>query len=514
MTRLRSALLACALLCAAPFAAPSVLHAQRASFEELQTFSAVLNYVRMNYVDSVTYTPLVRAAIAGALSSLDPHSRYVRLEAGRIVEEVARGTTASVGLVLSDTDDGVIVAAVGPGSPAERAGVLALDRIVSVQDTSAAGLGSTDVEAKLAGALESNVRLTLERGSLASPQRVDVRLKRAKYTWPAVSATTMLDSITGYVRFNEFTAGSAKEVEKAVKAVQKSGAKQLILDVRGNPGGIVGEAVSIASLFLPEGTLVFSTDGRSPAADARYSTSSNGPFVRLPVILLVDGGSASAAEALAAALQDHDRALLVGHRTFGKALVQAEHILPAGDVLWLTIARVVSPSGRVIQRDYRDLTTGQYRALAGTSGSAVKTFRSDAGRPLGAAGGVAPDIELPPRPVMPPWATIALDSAIDQDVIRDAIVALPASVTADAWTGMAEQWTALLLDPFLEQVGRRITPVSPQHELRSYLARFLAVRLAESHWGPGAGARVKALTDSEVAEARTRFPALASLLRP
>ena len=510
MTALRRSL----LLFTALLVVPGSVHAQRASFEELQTFSAVLNYVRLNYVDSVTYTPLVRAAIAGALSSLDPHSRYVRLEAGSIVADVARGTLASVGLVLGDTDDGVMVAAVGPDSPAERAGVLALDRIVAVQDTSTAGLGSTDVEAKLAGALESSVRLALERGPHAAPQRVEVRLKRAKYTWPAVSATTMLDSITGYVRFNEFTSGSAKEVEKAVKAVQKSGAKQLVLDLRGNPGGIVSEAVSIASLFLPEGTLVFSTDGRSRAADARFSTSNNGPFVRLPLILLVDGGSASASEALAAALQDHDRALLVGHRTFGKALVQAEHVLPAGDVLWLTIARVVSPSGRIIQRDYRDLTTGQYRALAGTNGSTAKTFRSDAGRPLGAAGGVAPDVELAPRPVMPPWATIALDSAIDQDVIRDAVAAIPAGVTADAWAGMTQQWTDTLLEPFLAQVNRRITPVSPAPEVRAYLARFLAVRLAESHWGTADGARVRALTDSEIAEARTRFASLASLLKP
>jgi carboxyl-terminal processing protease len=493
--------------------APGRVSAQRASFEELQTFSAVLNHIRINYVDSVSYTPLVRAAIAGALSALDPHSRYVRLEASNILKDVARGATSSVGLVLDDSEEGVIVAAVGPGSPAERAGILALDRIVAVQDTSVAGLGSEDVEAKLAGAHESNVKLAIERGSKAAPQRVGVRLKRAKYSWPAVSASTMVDSITGYVRFNEFTSGSADEVQKAIKSVQKTGAKRVVLDLRGNPGGIVSEAISIASLFLPDHTLVFSTDGRTTTSDAQHYTTKNGPFTKLPLVMMIDGGSASASEALAAALQDHDRALLVGHRSFGKALVQAPFVLPAGDVLWLTIARVVSPSGRIIQRSYRDLTSGQYRSLAGTTPGAAAGFRSDAGRPLEAAGGVAPDVELAVRPILPPWTSIALDSAFDQIVIRDAAAALPVTVTADAWAGMDDRWQTILLDPFVALVDARIEKVSVDATLRPYIARFLAVRFAETRWGNEAAARVRMLTDSEVRSAASQFDSLATRLK-
>jgi carboxyl-terminal processing protease len=491
---------------------PGTLHAQRASFEELQTFSAVMNHIRINYVDSVSYTPLVRAAIAGALSALDPHSRYVRLEASNIVQQVDHGVVASVGLQLDDTEDGVIVAAVGPGSASERAGILALDRVVAVNDSPTIGLESTDVEARLAGMHDSAIRLTVERGAKAAPQRFAVRLKRANYTWPAVSAAFMLDSITGYVRFNEFTPGAAKEVERAIKAVQGTGAHRLILDLRGNPGGVVNEAVSIAGLFLPEKTLVFSTAGRATDADEKYVTTKNGPFTKLPLVMMVDGGSASASEALAGALQDHDRALLVGHRSFGKALVQAPFALPAGDVLWLTIARVISPSGRIIQRPYNGMTSGQYRAFAGTNSDTTAIFRSDAGRPLGAGGGIAPDITLPARPDLPPWSAIALDSAIDVQVIQSASASLPASVTADAWTAMSAEWNSLLLDPFLAQVSSRIVAVQPDERLRSYMARFLAVRFAETRWGNAASARIRALTDTEVTAALAQFGRLPELL--
>ena len=512
MRAMRIVLAACAIAIGAT--APARAQAQRASFEELQTFSAVLNHIRINYVDPVSYTPMVRAAIAGALSALDPHSRYVRLEASEILAQVAQGVTASVGLNLDDSEDGVIVAAVGPGSPAEKAGILALDRIVAVEDSPTTGLGAKDVESKLAGTHESTVHLRVERGARTLPQRVNVRLKRSKYTWPAVSANTMVDSVTGYVRFNEFTSGSASEVEKAIRGVQGTGAKQLILDLRGNPGGIVSEAVSIASLFLPDHTLVFSTAGRTSTANESQHTKKNGPFTKLPLILLVDGGSASASEALAAALQDHDRALIVGHRSFGKALVQAPFALPAGDMLWLTIARVVSPSGRIIQRSYKDMTSGQYRALAGTTAGDTASFRSDGGRKLEAAGGVSPDVALPPRPEMPPWATIALDSAIDQSVIRDALPAVPATMTAETWAASPELWNHLLLEPFVAQVNSRIVKVDPDAGVRTYLARFLAVGLAESRWGNKASARVRMLTDPEVAAAASNFANMAALLKP
>jgi hypothetical protein len=229
---------------------------------------------------------------------------------------------------------------------------------------------------------------------------------------------------------------------------------------------------------------------------------------------MIDGGSASASEAVAGALQDHDRALLVGHRSFGKALMQAPFFLPAGDVLWLTIARIISPSGRIIQRPYNGLTAGQYRSFAGTKTQAEAAYKSDAGRPLGAGGGIAPDVELPARTDIPAWATIAIDSAIDQQVLRDALAALPATVTPDSWAHDAAMWSKLLLDPFLKQVNDRITKVQPDEVLRSVLARSLAIRLAQARWGNAESIKLRAITDGEVNLAIKQFDAMPTLLKP
>src|SRR5439155_1078595 len=307
---------------------------QPSAYEELQTFSAVLNHIRVNYIDSVTYTQLVRAAIDGVMQALDPHSRFEshadRDKAGKL----DRGELAVTGLVLEDVDGAPSVLTVMSKSPADKAGIQPGDRLALVNDTTVAGLDVRALELRLAGDKGSKVRLCFERGPRLEPDTFSVTLKRA------------------------------------------------------------------------------------------------GEFSTAPLIVLIDGGSASAAEALAASLQDHDRALLLGRRSFGKALMQTAFLTPSGDIVWLTVGRVITPSGRFIQRRYRGLRSEEYRAFGGVAGAGedtLETFRTDNGRTVRGGGGIAPDVELPRPAPVPVWWSAAADSGLD-DALADSIaLTLPAT---------------------------------------------------------------------------------------
>ena len=208
---------------------------------------------------------------------------------------------------------------------------------------------------------------------------------------PRLSIVRLADPVTGYVRLDEFGEKAASEVHDALKRLRGQGATQFMLDLRRNPGGEVRASVELASEFFPKNTVVFSTRGRKKEVDTTFVTKRDGEFRSAPLIVLIDGGSASAAEALAASLQDHDRALLLGRRSFGKALMQTAFLTPSGDVVWLTVGRVITPSGRFIQRRYRGLRYEEYRAFGGGAGAGedtLETFRTDNGRTMRGGGGI------------------------------------------------------------------------------------------------------------------------------
>ena len=465
---------------------------QRSAYEELQAFSGVLNHVRINYVDSVSYAQLVHAAIDGMLRALDPHSAfYSRLDYEKL-NAIERGELAVTGLVLEEVDSAVTVLAVTPRSPAAKAGILPGDRLVMVNDTSVAGLSVRTLELRLAGAKGSKVRLRLERGPRLEPDTLAVNVKRDFLQIRSVSVARMVDSITGFVRLEEFGVGAGKEVHDALNRLKGQRMRQAILDLRGNPGGLVTSAVDVASEFFPRGTVVFRTMGRKRDVDTTYTTTRDGAFAALPLIVLIDEHSASAAEALAGSLQDHDRALLLGRRSFGKALMQtAFFVPPSGEILSLTIGHVVSPSGRFIQRRYRGIGAERYRSLAGRGGAGedtLKEFRTDAGRVVRGGGGIAPDVELPKPAPLPVWWSLAADSGFD-DAISDSVAPTlsgtgPARI---AWLTAREEWRTKLLLPFLARVRARLkVAAQTDSALDARLAFNLAARVAEVRWGPDA----------------------------
>jgi carboxyl-terminal processing protease len=491
---------------------------QPTSYEQLQAFSSVLNYVRRNYVDSVGYTEMVRAGIEGVLSSLDPHSRFVSKAEWDRESALERGELAITGLVLEDVDSAVIVLAMFPGSPAAKAGIQPGDRISAVDDTTTAGQRSERLAVRLAGDKGSKVRVSFERGSRAEPDTYSVVLKREfiKPVW--VPEPMMLAPGVGYVRLAEFGEGAADQLKAAIKKLTGQGATQIMLDLRNNPGGIVTESVAIASLFLPDETLVFRTRGRRAAADADFRTQRDGTFRKLSLIVLVNERSASASEALAGSLQDNDRALLTGRRTFGKALMQSLFVVtPTEDNIWLTIGRVISPSGRIIQRRYKGLLYEQYRALGGTGGDASDTqtvYHTADGRVVRGGGGILPDVVLPDPPELPVWWTIAADSGIDLEIADSVAAQLPATTAARAqWLDARAEWQTRLVEPYLARVRSRLHVTAvPDTALASRLGRILALRVADVRWGADAGADFRLHNDPDVRASLPYFGKLQGLL--
>jgi carboxyl-terminal processing protease len=490
-----------------------VLSAQERAYEELQTFSAVLNHVRLNYVDSVTYRPLVRAAIAGVLHSLDPHSAFVAVPEREIEERIARGELLLPGISLESVGERITVLSVGPDSPAARAGLLPGDRIVEVRDTPVVGLSADEVQLHLAAPKGKSIGLKVERGLLLEPASFKTTIRSAEYQWPVVLNVHMLDRRTGYVRLSQFGEKARQQVHDATKSLLKSGADRIVLDLRGNPGGLVAQAVDLASEFLPAKTLVFRTRGRKIDANQDYVTQSKGEFVQVPLVLLVDHGSASASEALAGALQDHDRAVIVGRRTFGKALVQATLPLPSGDIVRLTIARVLTPSGRFIQRNYTGLGASQYWALAGTAGSGgdtVKIFYTEHKREVKGGGGIAPDVAVEAFSALPVWVSAARDSAWDT-VIADSVAATlaPDSAARSRWLANPAAWLPLVAQ--LQARARRLgiaAELSP--EAAREVARLMAARAAHVRWNAETGWDLLGRNDPDIQAALGAFSLLHS----
>lgn len=513
MSRIRAGLLVLALS-----GAPAVVVAQsRAAYEELQTFSGVLNHIRLNYPDSVSYSELVAAAIRGVLRSLDPHNSYVSRLEWMKRSALERGELATVGIALEDVDGSATVLAVAPRSPAAKGGVLPGDRIIALNDTVVAGLDMRTLELRLAGEKGSKVRVRLERGARLEPDTFSITLKRNTFAVRSVSVVRMVDSITGFLRLEEFSGKASDEVHDALKKLRGMRARQVILDLRGNPGGAVVDAVEIASEFLPRNTVVFRTRGRKRDVDTTYVTKRDGDFVNLPLVVLIDERSASASEALAGSLQDHDRALLVGRRSFGKALMQSIFLLPSGDNVWLTIGRVVTPSGRFIQRRYHGIGYEQYRSFGGRSGAEEDTlavFRTDAGRPVRGGGGIAPDIVVPIIAPLPVWWSFAADSGFD-DAVSDSVAhTLPATPAARAaWLNAESEWRAKLLPPFLARVRARLGVAAVTDSLlERRLARILATRVAEVRWGSEAYDEFLIRNDGAIRVAVEQFPRLRDLL--
>ena len=315
----------------------------------------LLHIIDDQYVDTVDVADLVEKAMPQLLSELDPHSVYISAKDKQTAEDDLRGSFSGVGIEFTIRQDTVRVQNVIGNGPAERAGLIAGDKIVTIDDSLFVGKKVTNEEAmhRLKGPKDTKVKVGVIRYG-----EKDVRqftITRGEIPMHSVNAVYMIDEKTGYVRIKNFGENTYRELLVALAQLAMDGFQQLVIDLRGNTGGYLGTAVQIANEFLPKGRLIVYTEGRhSPRED--FLSDGRGSYQQMPLVVLIDEGSASASEILSGAIQDNDRGTIIGRRSFGKGLVQKPIEFNDGSLMRLTIARYYSPSGRCIQKPY---TSGQ-----------------------------------------------------------------------------------------------------------------------------------------------------------
>ena len=386
----------------AALALASTVCAQNADDKLRRTEAIIQNY----YVDNVDSDTLATEAIRAMLRTLDPHSAYTTPAETAEFTQPLDGKFSGIGIQFNMLDDTVYVIQPTAGGPSERVGILPGDRIVAANDTVIAGLKLTNrkVMGYLRGPKGTEVSLKVKRGD----EFIDFDVVRDDIPIFSVDEVFMADPTTGYIRITRFAEETAKEVKEAIAKLKAKGMKNLILDVSDNGGGFLGAAFDLASEFLPAGTPVVSTSGRA-SRPTTYTTEGSGDFLDGRVVVIANQNSASASEILSGALQDNDRALIVGRRTFGKGLVQRPFPFPDGSMIRLTVSRYYTPSGRCIQKHYDKGKGEEYmleilsRYDAGELWSADSIQRPDSlryetlhnHRHVYGGGGIIPDVFVP-----------------------------------------------------------------------------------------------------------------------
>lgn len=335
---------------------PYAYAAADSSLKQLRTFVDVLEFVKENYVEKTDTDKLISGAIKGMVGELDDFSQYLDPKDYKDLKNDTRGDFGGLGIRLQKIDGFITVVTPMPGTPAFKAGVMPGDRILFVDDKDLDGLKLDEAVELMRGPVGSKVKISMSRKDEKSGEYKklpDFNFKRERIV-PEVVYHRMLPGKVGYIYMVDFSGHSTEEVKKALADLQKQGMTSLILDLRFNPGGLLTGAVDISKLFLGPDQMIVYTQGRKQEYYQEFKTSSAGEYLAIPMAVLVNQGSASASEIVSGALQDNSRAFVVGQRTFGKASVQQVLPLSGGAGLRLTIAKYYTPSGRLIQRDYRD----------------------------------------------------------------------------------------------------------------------------------------------------------------
>jgi carboxyl-terminal processing protease len=393
MTRSRRTALAAAALL--PLLAGGFILQERSTRDGARLFDQVMMLVADRFVDTVGTGALYEKAARGLVEELkDP---YTELLSPKDLQEFSRATNGNyggVGMLIEDLEGHITVSKVFPNTPAEEAGIQEGDRIIQIDTVSTRGWKLNKVSETLIGRPGTRVNVRFGRTGVGEP--IQVRFTRAIIHVPAVPYAIMLDGNIGYIPLQRFSETAADEIESAVQRLTKEGARGIVLDLRGNGGGILDESIAVSNLFLPAGKEVASVRGRGTRPQV-YVTENKPVVPTTPVIVLTDGGSASASEIVAGALQDHDRALIVGTTSFGKGLVQTLYPLDGGYALKMTTAKWFTPSGRSIQKE-RKLVDGQFVEVQPDSleTDSVKkerpTFKSASGRTVYGGGAITPDV--------------------------------------------------------------------------------------------------------------------------
>jgi len=362
--------------------------------EHYRAFTAALNAIENSYVDKVEPDRLVYGAVRGMLGTLDPHSSFFDPREYAQMRERQEGRYYGIGVSIQAIDGDITAMLVFEGSPAYKKGIRRGDILARVAGEDAKGWTVDQAMHKLRGPKGTNVEVGIKRRGYE--QLIPIQLTRDEVTIPTVPAYFMIDATTGYIRMQDFGENTDRDVKHALHDLASKGMKRLLFDVRNNPGGPLDQAIKVANEFLPKGKMIVYTRGRVTNSDQDYRAQEDSEFLDIPVVMLANRNSASASEIVTGALQDHDRAYIVGETTFGKALVQSVYRISGGAGLALTTAHYYTPQGRLIQRPW-DASFDEYLSYSLRDQDSDRPHnpsdlkRTVAGRPVYSGGGIEPD---------------------------------------------------------------------------------------------------------------------------
>jgi len=503
-------------------------------FEKMKRAFAIISG---RYVEPVDTKEVAEAGVKGMLESLDPHSSYIPPEQVRDTRDQYEGSFGGIGVRFEPGDTARVISPIA-GGPSEKVGIMAGDRIVKIKDSTAIGLSGNEIQDRLKGEIGTEVTLTIYRP--LADKRMTFMIERGEIPLYSINASYMVDEETGYVEISRFAMSTHEEFLEKVDRLKSEGMERLVLDLRDNPGGVMQSAVKIADELLGAGMTIVRTKGRSSEMNTQYRGHDGGALENQPVIVLVNRRSASASEILSGALQDHDRALVVGRRTFGKALVQKQFELNDGSLMQMTVGRYYTPVGRLIQTPYeKGNRKAYYQEKSADWRDAVYdvdsykdsipdslTYQTDHGRTVFGGGGILPDYVVAPDTTA--LSTFVRRSQLDglfarhwfsrheqelrstwQEREEEFLSAYEVPSTAvDSFWAYAQREDLLTLTSEPNEVNpkERIFARSETGAVRDMLRLRLKGRLANVMYGTGTGRSILNRTDPAFQKAMSLWP--------
>lgn len=421
----------------------------------LTTFNAIVKELELNYVDTIRPVEAFDAAIEAFLSTVDPYTEYYSADDRTELTKITTGQYeyGGIGSYIMERNGSSYISGPMEGAPAARAGLRSGDKIIRVDSVDTSNMGSADVTKILRGLAGTPVSVTVQRPFVAD-SIITFDIVRSKLSDPSVPYWGVIDGNTGYIRLTQFLADSGKDVAAALQEFKANPeVTQIVLDLRGNGGGLLEQAVDILGNFLPKGTEVLKTRGKDKNLEKVYKTTKKPLFPDIPLAVLIDGGSASASEITAGALQDLDRAVLIGTRSFGKGLVQSTRPLPFDGLLKVTVAKYYTPSGRLIQAlDYSQRNPDG--TVARTPDSLTNVYHTLHGREVRDGGGLKPDITID-------WGKV---SPLAYNLVADNKVFDFATKYANTHDTIPSAWDFVITDEIYEDFKGSFDPASLKYD--------------------------------------------------
>ena len=465
---------------------------QLGKFVEIQ--NAILKELNRSYVDSLPVERMQKAAIDAMLGALDPYTVYVPAEEDEDFRLQIEKSYGGIGAIIfkPEKEGNVVINEPYAGSPCAKAGLVCGDEILEINGESVVGKDAGECSSRMKGQPGTEVKFRVKK--LRSRDTVDVYVTRERIHIPDIEYAAMLDDgSTGYIAQSGFTEGVADQLRSEILKLKRQGMKKLVLDLRGNGGGLLQEAVSIVSLFVPRGSVVVTARGRDPKDVVTYKTFRDPLDLKLPLVVLVDSGSASASEIVAGALQDMDRATIMGQRTFGKGLVQSIRPLPYGGHLKITTAKYYTPSGRCVQAiDYSN------RNADGSVGhipdSLTHVFYTSRGREVRDGGGITPDVKLK-TPEYPDIVYSVVMSGVLEEYALGYVREHPSIAPA-------AEYSFDDCEGFLKFIETKLKDKKALEELRREdIVQFIEQEIVVRYWFQPAAVEVRLKYDSQLKEA-------------